>query len=118
MPSVCCVPGCKSNYPPTTENVKVFKYPNEADLKDQWFRKIPREDFTPTARSVVYINHFKNDDIIKKDAITLPDGSTEFKALKRFKLKPKTIPCICLNLPSDLSDSHTNSLPLRKDSEM
>ncbi|GBO13031.1 hypothetical protein AVEN_40191-1 [Araneus ventricosus] len=118
MPSVCCVPGCKSNYPPTTENVRVFKFPNEADLKDQWLRKIPRKDFTPTARSVVCVKHFKNDDVIKEDIITLPDGCEEVRARKRFKLKPKAIPSIFPNLPSYLSDINTNSLPSRKDPEM
>ncbi|GBN28078.1 hypothetical protein AVEN_74434-1 [Araneus ventricosus] len=118
MPSVCCVPGCKSNYPPTTENVRVFKFPNEADLKDQWLRKIPRKDFTPTARSVVCVKHFKNDDVIKEDIITLPDGCEEVRARKRFKLKSKAIPSISPNLPSYLSDINTNSLPSRKDPEM
>ncbi|GBM16308.1 hypothetical protein AVEN_194048-1 [Araneus ventricosus] len=118
MSSACCVPDCKSNYPPTTENIRVYLFPNEADLKDQWLRKIPRKDFTPTARSVVCVKHFKNDDVIKGDILTLPDGCEEVRARKRFKLKSKAIPCIFPNLLSYLSDLNMNSLPFRKDPEM
>ncbi|GBL93585.1 hypothetical protein AVEN_25593-1 [Araneus ventricosus] len=81
MPSICCAQGCKSNYSPTTETIRVFKFPNKDDLKDQWLRKIPRKDFTPTASSVVCIKHFKNDDAIKEDILTLPDGCAEVRSV-------------------------------------
>ncbi|GBM86994.1 hypothetical protein AVEN_19892-1 [Araneus ventricosus] len=63
MPSPCCVPGCRSNYK-KNENVSVFSFPRNENLKKSWITAIKRQDFIPTKHSRVCINHFPIKDVI------------------------------------------------------
>lgn len=78
MPETCCVPCCRSNYKPTKkelqsssgakiEYVPVFRFPGELELKQTWIRKINRQNFNYTTKSVVCVKHFRETDIIRRE---------------------------------------------------
>lgn len=103
MPSSCSVPGCRSNYQ-SSEKVKVFQFPERGTPQfEKWMKKIPRKDWTPGSRSVVCILHFRDDQVIKEDSFTLPDGTVKVIPRQRFKLVDGAVPCNFPNLPSYLS---------------
>lgn len=57
MPHSCCVPGCRGNYR-NGPKVRVYSFPSEDSLRNQWIRAIKREDFTVTPHSKVNISPF------------------------------------------------------------
>jgi hypothetical protein len=104
MPSVCCVPGCKSNYKSSDDkNVPVFRFPSDIEKQKEWVRAIHRADFQPTKRSVVCIKHFSECNIIREDSITRPDGSVLTVPRRQLKLNKDAVPNIFPNLPSYLT---------------
>ncbi|KAG8179471.1 hypothetical protein JTE90_029277 [Oedothorax gibbosus] len=97
MPDRCCVTNCKSNYKSTKGvYVSVFKFPKDERLKSEWMRKIPRQDFEPSQRSVVCEKHFHDDCIIRYDEILRNGEICRFQR-KNPKLKPGSIPTIFLD---------------------
>ncbi|KAG8182237.1 hypothetical protein JTE90_024170 [Oedothorax gibbosus] len=104
MPDRCCVTNCKSNYKSTKGvYVSVFKFPKDERLKSEWMRKIPRQDFEPSQRSVVCEKHFHDDCIIRYDEILRNGEICRFQR-KTPKLKPGSIPTIFPGCPSYCSE--------------
>ena len=75
MPRRCCVPGCKSNYDSVNELVSTFSFPKDGQRKEAWIRAIHRDDFLPSASSVVCVVHFAKKHVIEEDVITRDDGT-------------------------------------------
>lgn len=69
----CCVPNCTSNYKSTIETtgyVKVFTFPKDVERRKLWLTSVHRADLTLdkiTNNTVVCINHFAPEFIIKED---------------------------------------------------
>ena len=76
MPRRCCVPNCRGNYDDAS-NRTVFRFPKDSARKRLWLRKIDlhRDDFEPNHDSVVCIDHFDEQFIVRVDCATRPDGS-------------------------------------------
>ena len=91
----CVVYGCKSGYYTKHEKVHGFYFPfNKPDLLAKLIKFVNRCDWKPTKNSVVCIEHFKDEFIIRGQRMKLnwemqpvPTIHTE-KALKR----PSTLP--------------------------
>ena len=48
MVNTCCVPGCQSNYKKKDVEYKyvpIFSFPKKEDLRNEWKRKILRDNF-------------------------------------------------------------------------
>lgn len=52
MPSRCCVPLCRGNYP-NGPKVSVFGFPKDEIMKKQWLAAIQRKSFIPNTNSKV-----------------------------------------------------------------
>ncbi|GBM74683.1 hypothetical protein AVEN_58521-1 [Araneus ventricosus] len=65
MPSPCCVPGCRSNYK-KNENVSLFSFPRNGNLKKSWITAIKRQDFIPTKHSRLEARVYIGDQEINK----------------------------------------------------
>lgn len=94
MPRRCCVPGCQSNYGKKQE-VSTFVL--------KWLRSIHRENFEPSASSVVCCLHFREEDIIREDVIKRADGSEIREPRKIPKLTVDAVPCNFPGQPSYMS---------------
>ena len=103
MPRKCCVPGCRGNYD-ANEKISVFSFPSDSQKRNLWLSKIPREDFQPTAQSVVCAKHFSEQFIVRSDSVTRPDGSVLVVERTRLKLRDDAYPSIFPNCPSYLSE--------------
>ena len=75
MVNKCCAPGCKSNYVSKkgTTKVTTFLLQKKVDLRQEWLKKIPR-DFTITNNTVICVEHFEEDDIIRYKTQHQPEG--------------------------------------------
>ncbi|XP_030759283.1 zinc finger protein 761-like isoform X2 [Sitophilus oryzae] len=62
MPYLCCVPGCKSNYPGYPK-ASCFSFPKDLQEQENWARAIKRENFRPTKASRVCELHFRPHEI-------------------------------------------------------
>ena len=58
MPN-CAAIGCSNKPGRSDPGISFHKFPKEVDLKEAWVRNISREDFIPTASSMVCSLHFK-----------------------------------------------------------
>ena len=61
-----CVPGCQSNYKKTDVEytyVPMFSFPNNEDLRNEWKRKIPRDNLVVTHNFEARIKHFEDQDL-------------------------------------------------------
>uniref|UniRef100_A0A224Z483 Transposase protein n=1 Tax=Rhipicephalus zambeziensis TaxID=60191 RepID=A0A224Z483_9ACAR len=59
--SYCCVPKCKSNAKHKVPGISFHEIPCDAEVREEWLRRIPRKDWVPntTSRySVVCSKHF------------------------------------------------------------
>ena len=101
MPRRCCVPGCQSNYGSECEYT-TFVFPKDQDTRDAWVRSIHREDFTPTASSVVRVKHFPEHHIVRFDQVT-SNGVVSLKKRYRAKLTPEAVPSIFHGQPKYIS---------------
>ncbi|GFQ95670.1 THAP domain-containing protein 2 [Trichonephila clavata] len=100
MPSKCFVSGCRSNYC-SEPKVRVFSFPRDEILKNQWLQAIQREDKRqPSKASKICALHFKAEDIIT-EASGFNSKTQEFitVALQKHRLKPDAVPSIFNNLP-------------------
>ena len=64
----CCVPGCQSNYKKKDVEYKyvpIFSFPKKEDLRNEWKRKIPRDNLVVTQNSKVCMKHFEGQDLWK-----------------------------------------------------
>ena len=59
MVNKCCVPGCQSNYKKKDVEYKYVCFPKKEDLRNEWKRKIPRDNLVVTQNSKV-CNTLKN----------------------------------------------------------
>lgn len=109
MPRKCCVPNCKSNYKSNQSvgSISTFSFPKDEQLKKQWLRVIPRQDWSPTKYSAVCSLHFRNHEILKFETQKNLDGTQVDIPLKYPTLKPGSVPSIFPNLPKYLSSSTT-----------
>ncbi|XP_015918805.1 MYND-type zinc finger-containing chromatin reader ZMYND8 isoform X2 [Parasteatoda tepidariorum] len=94
MPRKCCVPGCKSNYNKEAVYTTVFQFPSDPDKKKLWLEKINRENFKPSASSVVCIKHFEESCIIREDRATRDDGTELVVPRNRCTLTADAVPTI------------------------
>ncbi|GFY52793.1 protein kinase C-binding protein 1 [Trichonephila inaurata madagascariensis] len=100
MPSKCFVLGCRSNYC-SEPKVRVFSFPRDEILKNQWLRAIQREDKRqPSKASKICALHFKAEDIIT-EASGFNSKTQEFITvpLQKHRLKPNAVPSVFNNLP-------------------
>jgi hypothetical protein len=74
MPLHCCVPRCRSNYD-KNDNVTVFRFPMNEELKARWLRGIHRQDYIVNKNSRVCIKHFPENFIIREDKAVKTDGT-------------------------------------------
>ena len=113
MPDCCAVFGCKSNYPSDIKIngvQRVFKLPNEPELRHKWIKRLHRKEFTPTKRTKVCIKHFVLSDFFTHS--TAKKGKhkkqqqrrTGDEKLARAKLKPDALPKTHENLPVHLNE--------------
>ncbi|PRD25347.1 UNVERIFIED_CONTAM: THAP domain-containing protein 2 [Trichonephila clavipes] len=100
MPSKCFVLGCRSNYCSELK-VRVFSFPRDEILKNQWLQAIQREDKRqPSKASKICALHFKAEDIIT-EASGFNSKTQEFITvpLQKHRLKPNAVPSVFNNLP-------------------
>lgn len=103
MTRKCCVPGCNSNYKSAKENIKsTFSFPN-SELRQQWIRKIPRKDWTPTKFSYVCIDHFDESQVQRVQTFRNKDNNIVEVPLRYPKLINGAVPHIFQNTPAYLS---------------
>ena len=108
-----CVPGCQSNYNKKDVEYKyvpIFSFPKKEDLRNEWKRKIPRDNLVVTQNSKVYMKHFEEQDLWKYDVFPCsnedPDiivsETIRFNELQLLKLWSKgfTIKMYCSNTTS------------------
>ncbi|XP_035233930.1 uncharacterized protein LOC118205753 [Stegodyphus dumicola] len=105
MPDRCCVPECQSNYDKAGTYVSVFKFPKDVEKKSIWCKKIPRRNWSPSARSVVCEKHFIQSDSIRIDEISDRDGTILKVPRKCPKLKEDAYPSIFPNCPKYLTEN-------------
>lgn len=109
MPDKCCVPGCSSNYASDKTNnyIQVFRFPKDPELKKQWIKNIPRDEWQPSKWSVVCIKHFNETMVSKTERYK--DAAGNWKEISRSKviLNPGAVPCLFPNLPNYLSKPET-----------
>ena len=76
MVKKCCAPGCRSNYVSKkgTTKVTTFLFQKKVDLRQEWFKQIPR-DFAVTNNTVICAEHFDENDIIRYKPTTNPKVS-------------------------------------------
>ena len=103
MPRKCCVPECRGNYDESTK-VSVFSFPADSERKRLWLSKIPRADFQPTKQSVVCVEHFCEQFVVRYDSATRPDGSVLTVKRTNPKLTDDAYPSIFPRCPSYLSE--------------
>lgn len=106
MPSSCVVPGCKSNYKTQIKTegcVSIFKFPKDPNLRNAWIRAIPRDNWEPSANSVVCIKHFHPADVSWVEQYKDIDGNWHERIRERPILHSSAIPELSSNLPTDLS---------------
>ena len=92
----CCVPDCKSGLPKhaTPSTTKFFRLPfHEPPLLQQWFRRIRRENFTPTKYSRICSRHFTDADFSTTSRDSNVTRKSE-KALNIPYLLPAALPSI------------------------
>ena len=59
----CCVPLCSSaKGRKSGVGVSFHELPSDTQLREEWLKRISRDDFTPSDFSVVCSKHFKQDD--------------------------------------------------------
>jgi hypothetical protein len=95
----CCVPGCQSNYIKEAGYVTAFKFPENAERRDMWLRKIPRNNVTVTGQTVVCVKHFEE----RTDTFVTSDGLVREIPRQRWKLADDAFPSIFPELPAYLS---------------
>ena len=64
MPRRCCVPGCQSNHG-LQKTAPTFIFPKDITERDAWVKAIHRYHFTPTSSSVVCVDHFQEEQVIR-----------------------------------------------------
>lgn len=78
MPDKCCVPNCNANYASTEQGyTTVFRFPSDPNLRQEWIRKIPRKNWEPSKWSVVCVNHFSDNVVLKVERYK--DATGEWK---------------------------------------
>jgi hypothetical protein len=97
------VPGCRSNYDGETEKISSFSFPRDSTRRALWLRKIPRDNYEPSAQSVVCEKHFSEEFIVRFDSATRTDGSILTVKRDRPKLSNDAYPSIFPNCPAYLS---------------
>ena len=68
MVNKCCVSGCRSNYRTSgqigpTPYVPTFSFPKDEDLRNEWIRRINRDNLKLTKNTVLCIKHFEECDL-------------------------------------------------------
>ncbi|XP_045139057.1 uncharacterized protein LOC123520642 [Portunus trituberculatus] len=102
MPSRCCVPLCKGNYP-TGPKVAVFSFPRDEELSGEWIRAIKRDNFTPNHSSRVCELHFVPGDIEETSYFDERTGTNLTVNLKIPRLHKGAVPSQLPNCPTYLS---------------
>ena len=101
MVNKCGVPGCQSNYKKKDVEYKyvpIFCFPKKEDLRNEWKRKIPRDNLVVTQNSKVCmkLKDFEEQDLWKYDVFPC---SNELQLLKLWS-KGFTIKMYCSNTTS------------------
>ncbi|KAG8175476.1 hypothetical protein JTE90_004168 [Oedothorax gibbosus] len=90
MPSRCCVPYCKGNYP-TGPKVSIYRFPKDPDTAKKWIQAIQRKNFIPNKASRVCELHFKDPDFEGESFVSSCGTST---GLKFKRLKATSVPTL------------------------
>ena len=92
MVNKCCVPLCKSGYKEneTKKKIHFSKFPKKETLKQEWLKRISRDDFPPTIYSRACSLHFTENDI-RHDS---KDPRSRTSKMKRTILNDDAIPTI------------------------
>ncbi|XP_049269019.1 uncharacterized protein LOC119382267 [Rhipicephalus sanguineus] len=103
MPNKCCVPQCRGNYD-STYKVRVFRFPQDDELRRKWLRAIPRDSFIPSQYSRVCELHFAPEDITQEASyIDEETGRTVTAPLLSPRILPGVIPSKFPSCPAFLS---------------
>ena len=79
-------------------------FPQDRQRKEAWIRAIRRDDFLPSASSVVCVVHFAKKHVIEEDVITRDDGTILRVKRDRPKLIPDAIPTTFSGQPKYLTN--------------
>ncbi|XP_046396786.1 THAP domain-containing protein 5-like [Ischnura elegans] len=91
------------------EKVSVFRFPEDDELKKKWIRRIPRENFIPTAYSRVCIKHFQAHNVYSEtSAFDDKTGKVIAVKLPTPRLKAGAVPSVFLGCPSYLSSASSS----------
>ena len=80
MVNKCCVPGCQSNYKKKNVEYKyvpIFSFPKKEDLRNEWKRRIPRDNLVVTQNSKGCMKHFEEQDLWKYDVFPCSNGDPD-----------------------------------------
>ncbi len=105
------IKGCKTGYgnaklPPGVSN---HLFPRDPEKRQLWIKAIPRDDWIPSAKSVICSLHFSQSDF--KTERTDSNSRRKLGELKRKRLKEDAIPRIFPGLPSYLSSQRPSERP-------
>ena len=107
MVNTCCVPACNSGYRSNKNGKKValFQFPINSELRDKWYRAIPRQNWKVSKSHKVCAQHFHESDFktISTDTCSTRRKSRSTLKLQRVHLKPDAVPKIFPSLPKYLS---------------
>ena len=80
MVNKCWEPGCPSNYTKKDVDYKyvpIFSFPKNEDLRNEWKRKIPRDNLVVTHNSKVWMEHFEEKVLWKYDVFLWSNGDSD-----------------------------------------
>ena len=83
MTRKCYVYGFKSNYDSPEESYSVFTFPRDETLRQEWIRKIPNANLTPTKYTCICEKHFTVEEVNRfpliedKQVSTVSKGTVE-----------------------------------------
>ena len=75
-----CVPGCQSNYKKKDVEYKyvpIFRFHKKEDLRNEWKRKIQRNNLVVTQHSKVGMKHFEEQELWKYDVFPCSNGDRD-----------------------------------------
>ena len=88
MVNKCCVPGCQSNYKKNHVEYKyvpIFSFPKKEDIRNEWKRKIPRDNLVVT-QNYVCMKHFEEQDLWKCDVFLCSNGDPDIIVSETIRL--------------------------------
>jgi len=98
----CSAFGCKGGYDShvTDKNVTFHTFPTNPEMRENWIRANPRQDFVPTKHSCLCSLHFQPSDFTD---VPTDSNKRRLKIIsqqrQRRQLKEDSVPSLFLNVP-------------------